>query len=261
MVIKKTKRAITADDVPCVFDPACIARLADIGRLPDCADRQRFADGIREAASIYAKDARKPSTNEVDVEIERLYRAALQHEYKQIALLIDALSPEARRLSPEAHRRFEAREATPGFQIAGLKFPSAEALRDPARRDRACEVVQRFCSMGIGPRGKPLLYVSSGRITRPPRREAERRFVMNLRVVWLVATGETASATVNPARPGPFARFVHECLKLALDMDAPHADAVGLINDLHEHWREMQRLTGREIAAKYRALLSRINRD
>jgi hypothetical protein len=44
-------------------------------------------------------------------------------------------------------------------------------------------------------------------------------------------------------------------------MDAPHVDAVGLINELHERWRKMQRLTGREIAARYRALLSRIDRE
>jgi hypothetical protein len=248
MVIKKTKRAITADDVPCVFDAACIARLADIARLPDRADRQRFADGIREAASTYAEDARKPPANAVDGEIERLYQAASQHEYEQVALLIDALSPEIR-------QRFETREATPGFQNAGLKFPSLETLRDPARRERACEVVRRFCSMGIGSRGRPLLYVSSERIKRPPRREAELRFVMNLRVAWLEAAGEVASATVNPARPGPFARFVRECLKLVLRMDAPHADAVGLINELHERWGEMQQLTKQRACSQVSGLV------
>jgi hypothetical protein len=242
---KKTRRAITAAD-----DDACTDRLAR--HLPDGADRQRLAHGVREAARIYAEDARKPGANTVDGEIEQLFQAAMRPDYEQVARLVKVLSPEVR-------QRFEARETTPGFQNAGLKFPSAEALRDPARRDAECDVVRRFCIIGQGSRGKPLLYVSPGRITRPPRREAERRFIMNLRLAWLEATGTEPTATVNPGWPDrPFVNFARECLIL---VGAPYADAVGLINDLHEHWREMQRLTGREIAAKYRALLSRINRE
>jgi hypothetical protein len=54
---------------------------------------------------------------------------------------------------------------------------------------------------------------------------------MHLRLAWEEATGEAASATVNPLRPGPLARFVGECLRL---VGAGHADPVGLINDLDE---------------------------
>jgi hypothetical protein len=213
---KKTKRAITAAEVPRVFDDDCIDRLAEIARLPKGADRQRFADGIREATRIYAEDARKPSINTVHDEIERLHQAAARvvlqlhkpsaDDYERVADLIEVL--EVR--SPEVHCKLKAREATPGFERAkpgGLKFPSPEDLRDPDQRHEACDVVRRFCSMGIGPRRKPLLYAPE-RIARLPRREAELRFIMNLRVVWLEATGEAASATVNPARAGPFARFV-----------------------------------------------------
>jgi hypothetical protein len=170
---KKDLHAIAAGDVLHKFDDAIIERLA-ITYLPKKADRQRLADGVREVVRIYAEDARKPSANAMDDEIAKLHQAASQHNHEQVALLIDALSP-------EVCQRFETREATPAFQNAGLKFPSSEALRDAARRDRACEVVRQFCGMGYGPRGKPLLYVSSERIRRPARREAERRFVMNLR--------------------------------------------------------------------------------
>src|SRR5258708_24690201 len=124
---KKTKSAITAAEVPCVFDADCIDRLAEIARLPKDADRQRFGHSIREAGRIYAEDAQKPSINAVHDEIAGLHLIASQHDYEQVALLIDALSPEVR-------QRFETREGTPGFRNAGLKFPSAEALRDPARR-------------------------------------------------------------------------------------------------------------------------------
>jgi hypothetical protein len=232
---KKDRQAIAAGDVLHKFDNATIERLA-ITYLPKKADRQRLADGVREAVRIYAEDARMPSANAVDDEIAKLHRAASRRDHEQVALLIDAMSPEVR-------QRFETREATPGFQNAGLKFPSSEASRDPARRDRACEVVRQFCRMGYGPRGKPLLYVASERIRRPARREAERRFVMNLRLVWLEATGTQPRPTVNPGSPDrPFANFARECLIL---VGASHADAVGLINDLRKRWREMQRLTGR----------------
>ncbi|WP_439370968.1 hypothetical protein [Bradyrhizobium sp. DASA03120] len=65
---------------------------------------------------------------------------------------------------------------------------------------------------------------------RSAKRELERRFVMNLQLAWLEATGEKPTATVSPSDPDrPFANFVHECLRL---VGASHADAVGLINDL-----------------------------
>src|SRR5262245_1688589 len=95
-----------AADVPRVFDDARIADLAK--HLPDGADRQRFAEGTREAARIYAEEARKPSANAVDDEIAGLHQAASRHDHEQVAVLIDALAPEVR-------QRLETREATPGF--------------------------------------------------------------------------------------------------------------------------------------------------
>jgi hypothetical protein len=220
---KKTHSTIAAHDVLRVFDDVCIDRLAEIVELPNVADRRRFGESIREAARIYADDARKPNVNAMHNEIERLHEAASRREYEQVALLIDALPPEVR-------QRFETREATPGFKNAGLKFPSAKALRDPERCYEACEVVRQFCSVGEGPRRRTLLYARE-RIARPTKREAERRFVTNLRLAWLEAADTNPTATVNPARSDrPFADFARECLTL---VGAPYADAVGLINELN----------------------------
>jgi hypothetical protein len=209
--------------------------------LPEIADRQTLAKGIREAARIYAEDALRPSGNDERNEIESLHRAAARGDHTQVAKLIEALSS-------ETHRKLTAREATPGFENAGLKFPSSQALRDPQQRDEACDVVRRFCSFGgqyiegrKRPSGKhsttwsPLLWAPQP-ISHPSKREAERRFVMHLRTVYLEATGKAAASTVNPSRPGPFARFVRVCLRL---VGAPHADAIALINDLDERRRSL----------------------
>ena len=61
---------------------------------------------------------------------------------------------------------------------------------------------------------------------------------MWLRIAWFDATGEEASRTVDPGRPGPFARMVRECLIL---VGAGHADAIGLLNELNQIRREMSR--------------------
>jgi hypothetical protein len=233
---KKTQRAIAAHDVASVFDDLRIDRLAAMAKLPSARHRRRFASSIREAARVYAEDARKPNVNAVHEEIAKLHQAASRRECERVALLIEALSPEAR-------ERFKTRETNFGFKNAGLEFPSAEVLRDPAQQDEACNTVRRFCSMGgeyiegrkrrSGKRSNtwaPQLWAPE-RIGHLPKRAAERRFVMHLRLAWEKATGEPASATANPLRPGPFARFVAECLKL---VGTSHADAVGLINDLDE---------------------------
>jgi hypothetical protein len=229
---KKTKRAIMAADVPCVFDDARIERLAEIARLPKNADWQRFADSVKEAARIYAEDARKSNVNVVHDEIERLHQAAMRvlQLRKPVADDYEEVAGLAEKLSPEARQRFETRKATPGFERAKpgwLKFPSPADLRDPARRDEACDVVRQFCSMGgkyiegrKRPSGKrsttwaPLLHASE-RVSHPAKRETERQFVIQLQIGWLEATGELPALTANPGHLGPFARMVRECLRLA----------------------------------------------
>jgi hypothetical protein len=220
---KKTYRFIEANDVERVFHDECMDRLARIVELPSTADRSRFDAGVREAARIYAEVVRKPNVNAVGEEIATLHHAASNYENEHVAVLREALSPEVVRL-------FDTREATIGFKIAGLKFPSAEDLRDPDRSREACDVVRQFCSSGLGPRQRPLLSAPE-RKTRPSRRDAERQFVTNLRLALLEA-GSPPQATVNPERPDrPLAHFLEECLTL---VGASHADAVGLINKLNQ---------------------------
>jgi hypothetical protein len=273
---KKRQHAITAADALRVFDDACIEELAKIGRLPAGADRHRFADGIREAARIYAQDAHRLDATAVRKEIENLQRAAVRREYERVAELLGALSHQAlrkltgRRMqvpvlpAPIPSRRapdsetigkpprhvLRSVEEYAELDIVELKLPSAQELLDPARREEACDVVRRFCSIGglhikgrmrpTGRRSKtwksllcadlfepgpePLLAGSAYEPTyvpvprpagRPPKREAERQFVMNLQLAWLEASGKPPPLTANPQRLGPFARMVRECLKLA----------------------------------------------
>jgi hypothetical protein len=241
VAIKKRQGVIAADDVTHVFDDACMERLAVIGRLPETADRQRFADSVREAARIYARDARKPSEKTRRDEVESLHRAASRRDFKQVAELLGGLSPQTRRV-------LQAREATIGFKKAKLKMPSSKTLLRWDRRERACDVVRKFCSMGgnyiecisrSGKRStkfKPTLYVPEP-IKHPLKREPERQFVMHLQLAWLEAVGTKPTATVNPSRSDrPFANLVRECLRLA---GASHADPVGLINDLNRRRRTL----------------------
>ena len=91
----KARRPIAAEEVARVFDDACIEKLAGIGKLPAGADRKRFAEGIREAARMYATDARTPNVNALHDEIAELHRAADRRLYEQVACLMERLSPRA----------------------------------------------------------------------------------------------------------------------------------------------------------------------
>jgi hypothetical protein len=64
------------------------------------------------------------------------------------------------------------------------------------------------------------------------KRKAELNFVTWLEIGWREATNQSPSATASHEKPGPFVRFVGECLKL---VGAGHVDAVALIN---EHTRQ-----------------------
>src|SRR5690349_2854626 len=124
MVQRKTRRrALTTDDVARVFDHACIARLVRIGKMPAGADKKLFGEGVREAARIYAREARTPNANILNDEIAGLHRAADQRLYAQVADLLE-------RLSPRAHRILLQR----GSRI-GTDLPEPEAVLDSDRRE------------------------------------------------------------------------------------------------------------------------------
>jgi len=201
---------------------------------------KRFAEGIREAAHIYATDVREPNENEVRAEVEKLYLAAERRLYDQVAILIEKLSARAFRLlkfaeltrtsfpSPGPRDESRRRGAT-SIQWISITLPSPETLRDHAQREEACATVVKLW--------RPYLRAPEPR-RHFPKRESERTFVMWLRIAWLDATGEEATRTVDPRRPGPLARMVKKCLVL---VGAGHADAVRLLNELNQIRRELSR--------------------
>jgi hypothetical protein len=254
MVSRKTRRPIAEDEIPLVFDDACIGRLASIRKLPDSVDRQRLAKGVREAAQSYARNARKPSINKPHYEIKALYDAALRRQYSEVASLLACLSP-------QAHSYLSNRLRRPGPRAAGLRLPSPNELFDTAtrqiyrgrpgglllsssvsRRDDACENIERLCRVGgniiegrtrpSGSRSRPVLrplFPAPTPQRHLPKRQAELTFVGHLGAAWLLATGKPPARTADRRTPGPFARFVQECLQLVGAIDA---SAVKLINEL-----------------------------
>jgi hypothetical protein len=251
VVGKKLRRGIAADDVVDIFNDQCIRELASIAKLPAGTDLRRLGLSIREAARIYATEARIPTVNELHAEIATLYSAASRRRYEQVGALIEKLSPTARVLLKE-------RGARPTL---GVELPSPDALRDTARRERACTMIATLCQFGGGysegrqrPSGKrsrtwrPLLNAPGAR-RHFRRRDVERNFVMWLSVTWLEATGKPPARTARHSTLGPFARFVDKCLRL---VGAHDADTVELINELNRRRCEMGRtrrftIGGREV--------------
>jgi hypothetical protein len=239
VVIKKSRSPIAADDVLRIFNDQCIAELAKISKLPAGADLRRFAEGVREAARIYARDARIRTTNELHSEIATLYAAASRRRYEQVAAIIEKLSQEARALLNERGARSNLK----------CELPSPDALRDSVQQKRACAMIATLCQFGGGyvdgrrrPSGKrsrswrPLLYAPESR-RHFSRRAAERDFVMWLSVAWTEASGKPPARTAHHSAPGPFARLVHKCLRL---VGAQAADAVELINELNRRRRKIE---------------------
>ena len=254
VVSGKAPRPIAEDEVPLKFNEACIEQLAAIGRLSDSVDRLRLAEGVRGAARAYARNVRKPSVNKPHDEIKALYNAVLRRQYNKAASLLAEISP-------QALAYLKARLDRPGPQRAGLKLPSPRDLLDTSpgqiyrgrpgglllrssvsRADEACEMIERLCRVGGNVvQGRKR---SSGRRSRPtllplfpapkprqhlPKRQAELIFVGQLAAAWLWATGKLPARTADRRAPGPFARFVRECLRL---VGAERANAVKLINRL-----------------------------
>jgi hypothetical protein len=264
VVSKKADRAIATEEVPRIFDSNCVENLAKRVPLPAGTDLDLLASDVRTAASIYTKDAREPNANELHHEIEDFYEAAERRQYERAADL-------RTRMSSQCVAYLKARLERPGPRAARLKLPSPKDLIDtrPARimyrgkpgsiflrstvsrRDEACEMVERLCRVGANfVRGRNR---SSGKRSRPglrpllhapelrrhlPKRQAEREFVVKLAAAWRHATGKLPARTANRRTPGPFVRFVEECLRL---VGAQHANAVKLINELDRDRRHANR--------------------
>jgi hypothetical protein len=251
---RKARSSITADEVPRIFTDERIRDMAKRAPLPADADLQQLAADVRTAASDYARDAGVPDNNEVHHEIAALEMAAERKQYLRTASLRANLSPQALvHLKPRLDR--------PGPRLAGWWLPSAEDMIDPrptrqlwrrnegtlllkvSRRDEACEMMGRLCRIGVEPiKGRKR---ASGRRSRPtfrpllcapelrrhvPKRQPELIFVASLAAAWLRATGRPPAMTADRRAPGPFAKFVKECLDLA--GVGLVVNAVNLINKL-----------------------------
>jgi hypothetical protein len=112
-----------------------------------------------------------------------------------------------------------------------------------SRRDEAGEMMARLCRTGV--ERIPGRMRESGRRSRPtfrplvyapqlkrhmPKRQPELVFVASLAAAWLRATGNPPAMTADRRAPGPFAKFVKECLDL---VGVGHVvNAMNLINKL-----------------------------
>jgi hypothetical protein len=224
MRAKKKRRIPAPQKLPHIFDDKFIQGLAQQAKLSWAANIPRFAAAIRDAAQRCVAAMATPTDVKMRVEIRGLYSAADRHRYKETATRIGKLSKQTRAFIKKRGDR----------PILSLAIPDPQAFNDPARRDDACETTVRLLRVGVE-RGKPLLYAPNPQ-PRPPRRQAERDFVMWLEVAYLEATGMPPPLTANPDRPGPFARMVQRCLNGI----APGANAVEMLNELHRR-RKLKR--------------------
>jgi hypothetical protein len=69
VITAKARHPIAPDSVPVAFSADCVRELARTSKLPGETDLQRLVEGVREAARIYASEARSPSSNDVHSEI------------------------------------------------------------------------------------------------------------------------------------------------------------------------------------------------
>jgi hypothetical protein len=248
--------ALAPEQIAGTFDDQCVQRLAVLAKLPRGADMTAFADGVRDAARLYADAARQPSGNQLHAEIQSLYRSAARRDYDQLAGLLESLSDAASDLLRRRRQLVAIRVASAvvlssdrlyrtGVQrrLVEPELPARTALRDPAERDAACIAMERLCRLGgryvegrlrrpgkrSRPTWKPDLYAPT-RTRHSAKRAVEREFLTLLQFAWLEATGKLPALTARHETPGPFARLVKECLRL---MGASHVDAVELINEQH----------------------------
>jgi hypothetical protein len=240
---KKTHRAVAAREVP-----QDDARIRDLVRdLPRGADKKKFAESVREAASCFSREREILSNDEIRSEIRKFRDAANFKrpktnrtsgvKYEKVARLRESLSVQtveflnkrAARinrpvvLSPQRaevigrNGQVVTRKGGVPFEIT---LPTADELRDPERRESACENIILLCSNGSDDLYAPrVLYVEqpNGRAPirkRRPKRKAELDLVGRIRLAWLEAAGASPAPSAKYPQLGPFARVVAKCLEL-----------------------------------------------
>jgi hypothetical protein len=228
---RKRRHPIEKSAVPEVFNAARIDELLEIGRPREPFDKNVFATGVCAAAVLYAQEARVPDVNDLYREYERLHKALIGTQRPTAWAKAAALF---RDLSPTALDRLARMRRT-------LTLPTADDFDDPTRCERARDIVfsllnpqARLCVRTT----RKVRYELCGLFPTKsfPKREAELKFVMRLRLTWVEASRDQpaayqrASRGGNADRKGPFVQMVQRCLEL---VGSSYADAVGLLNELN----------------------------
>ena len=269
------RNPINADAVDNAFNDEFMDGLRKY--LPRVNNMERFTQGVRSAARTYAESARAPSGDEVRDEIDKLLKLAnfkrsaanrvTGKKYKKVARKLEGLSKPAHELLRTRAARISRASEPSGAAAAigrdgeiltrkrrGLStvaLPEPEDLRDPSRRDRACEIITSLCSTGARIDEQevefdlhaPGVIYEDGVRKRRPKRRAELEFVGALRLIWLEATEDRAARTGNARDPGPFVRFVAVCLQQvgAYNESASCAGAAHLISEWERRSKEFDK--------------------
>jgi hypothetical protein len=243
---------IAEKEVPTVFTYEVVANLAAEVKLPFIRDMKRFAVGICASVVEYAVHARLPTPNTVHRQIAGLYCAAAGLRYEKAAEMRENMSDAAREIV-ENRARHMSRGLVVNGEPAEWKLPTPEQLRDPDRRDDACETIRSILSRGgRAKKGSSREYKTTLYGPAPsraePRRAAEKAFLMRLQAYYADATECKPPLTAHHDVPGSFAHFAAACLRL---MRVPGSDldydrlglAVQLINDIQRQ-RKLEKIVG-----------------
>src|SRR5262245_5090548 len=186
--------------------------------MPEGTDLVRFARSMRGAVADYARRVHTLSPNEIHREVRALHRTAFRLDYDRVAILLDRLPSDVRNwLDGNAMR--SGWQSTRGMPA---RLPSADALRDIARRHEACVLVRQLCTTGgeivegrrrgNGRRSRSHKHLLCA--PQPSRhfakRDAELGLIVSLQVSFAIATGRMPALTAHPDSPVPLARMVQK---------------------------------------------------
>ena len=203
-----------------------IMQLAERHKL-DIKDFSAFDASIRIDFEVFQRDRTAKNANQQHDEIDRLYKAAIRGNIPAVATALEKLSPESRASLSERGK------------LIGLPLPSAGELMGAIDPKTICTVVVKLCRVGgemIKGRKRPsgkksiewAVELHAPKMQRGfAKRAAETGFIINLQLTWLEATGQSPAVTANHEVPGPFVRFVKDCLALA---GVKYVDVVETLN-------------------------------
>ena len=243
---------VIADDVLAAFSDRAIDGFIFNFGLPAGTDRSRLRAGICAAVARYIAASQEPTSNTVRNEIVALHRAISKRHYTATSCAWGARSAPVRRLFEDRASWIRSSERN-RKRDTGRRWwtvPTPEALLSGEHRAQACRTIHSLSVIGAYRKqrktqgGKPSFEVvtilnAPAPSRAEPRRAAERIFLVWLRVAYAEATGLMPPKYVHHDRPGPFAKMVAECLRLAgAPSHEPDDDrrglSVQLINDIEK---------------------------